>query len=95
MTFTIPPELEKQLKAQASRVGLNPDEYARQLIQQAVSHAQPDDATLKLLAQWRAEDETDDPQELARREAEWEEFKQAMNRSKREMEGPNARVPFP
>ncbi len=41
-----------------------------------------EDRTLELLAQWRAEDATDDPAELARRDAELEEFKTQMNASR-------------
>lgn len=95
MTFTIPPNLERRLNEQASRVGLRPDEYATSLIERGLAEAVPDQTTLDLLASWEAEDETDDPAELARRQAEFEEFKEAMNRSKRDMEGPNARIPFP
>jgi hypothetical protein len=38
-----------------------------------------EDRTLALLAQWRAEDTTDDPEELARRDAELVEFKANLN----------------
>jgi hypothetical protein len=38
-----------------------------------------DQATLDLLAKWDAEDATDDPAEIARRQEEWEEFRKAMN----------------
>jgi hypothetical protein len=41
------------------------------------------------------EQATDDPAELARRELEIEEFKAAMNRNRRDSEGPGARVPYP
>ena len=34
---------------------------------------------IDLLNQWREEDATDDPQEIAQRQAEWQEFKQGMN----------------
>jgi hypothetical protein len=33
----------------------------------------------ELLAQWAAEDATDDPEELARRDAEWDELKANLN----------------
>ena len=95
MTLTLPAELEERLMQRASQLGLSADEYARSLIERELSQPVPDRATLDLLAKWRAEDETDDPAELARREAEFEEFKQAMNESKRQAEGPNARIPFP
>jgi hypothetical protein len=36
-------------------------------------------AAIDMLHKWDEEDETDDPEELARREAEWQEFKRGMN----------------
>lgn len=36
-------------------------------------------AAIKMLDQWDEEDKTDDPEEIARRVAEWEEFKKGMN----------------
>ena len=33
----------------------------------------------EMLRAWREEDATDDPEELARREADWQEFKKGMN----------------
>ncbi len=36
-------------------------------------------AALAVLRQWDEEDKTDDPEEIARRQAEWEEFKKGMN----------------
>lgn len=95
MTLTLPADLEQRLAERASQIGLSAEEYARTLIERGLSQPVPDRATLELLGKWRAEDETQDPAELARREAEFEEFKQAMNESKRQAEGPNARIPFP
>ena len=36
-------------------------------------------AALAMLKEWDEEDKTDDPVEIAKRQAEWEEFKQGMN----------------
>lgn len=36
-------------------------------------------AALEMFRQWDEEDETDDPEEIAQRQAEWEEFKKGMN----------------
>jgi hypothetical protein len=36
-------------------------------------------ALRSLFASWDAEDETDDPEEIARRQEEWEQLKQALN----------------
>lgn len=32
-----------------------------------------------MLKEWDEEDKTDDPEEIARRQAEWEEFRMGMN----------------
>ena len=41
------------------------------------------EATIALLRKWREEDATDDPDEIARRNKEWEEFRDAMNETAR------------
>ena len=41
-----------------------------------------DTATLELFAKWRAEDATDDPEELRKAEQELAEFKKAMNENR-------------
>ena len=51
--------------------------------------------TIELLKQWDAEQATDDPEEIARRETELLEFMKGMNESRRFAEGPNARIPYP
>lgn len=43
-----------------------------------------DTATLELLARWRAEDATDDPEELRLAEQELAAFKKAMNENRRQ-----------
>jgi hypothetical protein len=81
LTIHIPPSHEKRLKAIAAQSGLNEAEYAARLIVNHLPNASaaPDRATLELLSEWDREDETDDPQEMARRQAEWEEFRRSMN----------------
>lgn len=81
LTIHIPASLEKRLKSIAAQSGLNESDYAARLI---VNHLPPDEtapdqATLDLLSKWDQEDETNDPQEMKRREAEWEEFRRSMN----------------
>jgi hypothetical protein len=65
------------------------DEEAGTLIvivnQRDTSHAAP--SLADLFADWKAEDGTDDPAEISRRNQEVEELKQAMNRNRLEMEG--------
>ena len=93
MTITLTPEVAARLKAEAHRRGINVDQYAAQLIEEGLPKA--DDATLALLRKWREEDATDDPEEIARRQQEGEEFMRSLARSRIEMEGPNARKLWP
>lgn len=83
LTINIPPETERQLKMEAARAGVDESEYARRLIELALPQpkAVGDQATLDLVAQWDAEDATDDPAEIARRQKEWEEFRMSMNQN--------------
>ena len=81
LTITIPPETERRLKTEAARLGVDETEFATRLIEQGLPKPRPvvDQATLDLLAKWDAEDATDDPAEIARRQGEWEEFSKSMN----------------
>lgn len=45
----------------------------------AEAHMEKNRQAQAVLRQWREEDETDDPEEIARRQAEWEEFRKGMN----------------
>ena len=59
------------------------------MIAEAVKNAPPslsvedqrkkNQAVIEMLDQWDEEDKTDDPEEIARRVAEWEEFRKGMN----------------
>src|SRR5206468_3027720 len=93
MTIQLSPDIENRLKTEAQRRGLNLSECASQLLDQALP--KPDHATLDLLAKWDEEDATDDPEEIARRQREAEEFLQNLARNRLEMEGPNARKIWP
>jgi hypothetical protein len=95
MTIALPDDLEKRLRTQAARLGLLPDQYAAELIARQLPPEPREQSLAELFAEWAAEDATDDPAEIARRNAEFEELKQEMNRTRREAEGPNARIPFP
>jgi len=95
ITIALPPEIEDRLKGEASRRGLAAEEYAQKII---IEHLPVSNATASLsdlFAEWDAEDHTDDPAEIARRNQEFEEFKASMNRNRLEMEGPGARRLFP
>jgi hypothetical protein len=66
--------------AQEARLrNLDPAQYARQLLVQALPSAEPARSLRETFARWDAEDRTDDPTELQRRQEEWEQFRQAMN----------------
>jgi hypothetical protein len=93
MTIMLPPEIEARLKAEAAKHGVDLNEYAQRLIAQSL----PPQVSCRtsLFAKWDAEDETDDPEELARQRAEAEQFMQNLARNRIEMEGPNARKLWP
>jgi plasmid stability protein len=73
------PEEEARLRAAAARNGVSTEECARKVL---TDHLPPDesiDRTLKLFAQWEAEDATDDPDEIRRAEEELAELKAGLN----------------
>jgi hypothetical protein len=94
MTIALPPEIEERLQGEASRCGLGVEELAAKLIAEHLSPAAGGGALGDLFARWEREDATVDPQELARRQRELAELKEAMNRNRLEMEGPDSRKPF-
>jgi hypothetical protein len=83
LTISLDSDLEKRLTEEASRRGVDAAEYARRLLEEHLpaTEGASDQATLDLFARWEAEDATDDPAELLRREAEWEQLKRALNES--------------
>ena len=95
MTLVLPPDLEVRLKSEASRRGLDANDYAVTLIARALPESAAEQETLDLLARWESENDANDHQEIARREREFEESKQAMNRNRLEGDGPYARKVFP
>lgn len=93
LTVQIDEELARKLATEARRQGIDPQEYARRLIEERVGHAEPacsNRATLDLLSQWDREDATNDPAELARREDELKELKKTLNENRG-----SGRTPFP
>lgn len=83
-------EVEARIAAQAAARGLPVESYLQSLIEHAARHGAPGAATLALLDAWESEDETDDPAELERRRAEFDEFRAGMNSNR-----PDQRVIFP
>ncbi len=89
------------MKKEAARIGIDETEYAKRLLENSLStetvknHVIPVDPTIALFRRWAKEDATDDPNELSRREAEFEAFKENMNRNRLESGGPNARKIYP
>jgi len=51
--------------------------------------------SIQILDEWASEDATEDPEEIARRQAEFEEFKHELNQTRLATDGPNARIPYP
>jgi predicted DNA-binding protein len=91
-------EAESRLKTAATRRGMKPEVYAKQIIEEhlpLIEDAGKDQATLDLLARWDAEDATADPDEIAARRREVDEFKQAMNDNRRQAEGAGSRKIYP
>ena len=57
----------------------------------APAQVSPSNSLARLFAQWQAEDATDDPEEIARRERDWEELKANLDANR----GPHQRKLFP
>ncbi|HEY8746673.1 MAG TPA: hypothetical protein VIM11_01780 [Tepidisphaeraceae bacterium] len=84
MNVPLSTEVLEQLRQEASRRGIAPEDYARQLIEERLSDPtieRGNRATLALLDQWDLDDETNDPAELERRRQDFEEFKEVINAS--------------
>ena len=65
--------------AAARQRGIDAKEYARQLLREHLPPLAPGERTKALFAAWDAEDATDDPEEIAARQREWEEFRTSIN----------------
>ena len=91
--MTVTSQQRPKTEAEASRptptAGLTLQERIDTMIAEAVKNAPPslsveeqrkkNQAAIEMLNQWDEEDKTDDPEEIARRVADWEEFKKGMN----------------
>ena len=89
MTLNLKPEMEAEIAQKAAAEGTGVSDYLEKIIEKTVkpepaaartqTQLEKNQAALAVLRQWREEDKTDDPEEIARRQAEWEEFKKDMN----------------
>jgi len=89
VTLNLRPEIETQIAQKAAAEGTALQEYIERLLEEAVKSPIPplspeeqrkkNQAAIAMLDEWDREDETDNPAEIARRQAEWEEFKKGMN----------------
>jgi hypothetical protein len=73
------PDEEARLRVAAAKAELDPAECARRLLTEHLPSLKPGEATRALFAAWAEEDATDDPEEIARRNQEWEELKAGLN----------------
>ena len=81
ITLNLPADLEQRLRREAERRGVELEPFAMSLIEKQLADqtVSPSNSLARLFAQWDAEDETSDPQEIARRQQDWEELKAALN----------------
>jgi hypothetical protein len=79
LTLNLPDELADRLRSEAERLGVDVQQCAVQMIQNSFPTAERARALRQLFSEWAAEDATDDPAELARRQNEWAELKHALN----------------
>lgn len=82
LTIDLNPEDEARLAAVARERGVDLVECARDLLREHLPPLEPGEATKALFAAWDAEDATDDPEEIAARKREWEEFKASINKAR-------------
>ena len=93
LTLELPPDLEDALAEDARRKGTTPEKIALDNLRRSyiplkvATDRVHDDPTLAIFAQWDAEDATDDPEEIARRNREWEETKANLAANRVNFEG--------
>lgn len=91
LSIKLDEQLEIVLRDAARRRGVEPPEYARQVLEQNLLHAAAGDgnrATLELLAAWRRQDAAGDAADDGQREL--DELKRALNENRA-----FGRKPFP
>ena len=95
LTIALNQDTERRLLEEAARRGLPPAKYAAHLIEEHLPAGNPSTSLAEMFREWDAEDATEDPAEIARRNLEYEKLKQRINENRKESEGPGARMPFP
>lgn len=86
LTLELPPEVEGALETEARRKGTTPAQLVLEDLRQRYPAPRQDKMTA-LFAQWDAEDATDDPAEITRRNQEWETTKAALEANRVSLEG--------
>ena len=83
ITIELAPDQEARLAAAAKGQGLDPAALATRLVTEhlppVAEHAEQQDPTLALFAQWEQEDANMTPEEIAQERRLWEEFKANVN----------------
>ena len=90
MTIQLDPPVEARLREAAATRGMRADEYASRLIAEhlPLPSLPPAERAAKVgevFARWAAEDQedsADNPEEVARRQADWEEFEEQLYRNR-------------
>ena len=85
--------LADRLQQAATSEGTQPDIVAKRVLDEHLPR--PNQASLALLAQWEADQATSDPAELARRQAEGEQFMRDLASARVNSEGSLARKLWP
>ena len=99
LSISLSPSAEEKLAEQAASAGVDLPTFAKQVLESEAERLafqkKLNQPTLELLRKWEQEDATDDPQEIARRQREGEEFMRNLAQNRLDSEGPNARKLWP
>lgn len=79
LTIDLPDHVGRELEHEANRHGVEAGQYALEVIQNNLNAVDQARKLKELFDQWDSEDETKDPQEIRRRQQEWESFKAALD----------------
>jgi hypothetical protein len=93
LTIQVAGQLEQRLKDAAATSGADPQALAERLLEEHLPN--PNQATIDLLAKWEKDEFTSDSVELARRQADGEQFMQSLAENRVASEGAVARKLWP